>query len=460
MKVIVYPSPLPAHWQVPGSFVDRNPNLSYLLTAGDCAVLVDACSNIAAVQHDLQERGLHLDALLITHYHQDHTFALADWLREFPGLTIGVDLSSLSTLATTGIEKKQLLPLLDGQDLAVGNETLRIIAAPGHTHDSLCFWDEGGHNLLTGDVIFGGNIGCSDYRRGGNRNIFYQTIVKLLKMLPESTHLYPGHQSEHRQTLPPYELNEEIISNPYLANARSGKRGSFDRALKYFSLEFETAQVEMLGESSLEEICRLEQEIWVPQMQASREAIRERLLQGHKLLTLKEEKGLPGMVGWCYSPFSRADGPDDFPKNFQEFSNCKSCCADNAHSAFIYNVGVKPECRRQGTGSLLLQEVFEKIRKDGISEVFIDSRIAAYNGSTQHGQEKVPPSRTFHEAVDEYFRTGRMPDDTVLASDPAVSFYMKNGLSPWIIRPGFTPDETSGNMRIICYANLDQESPL
>ena len=123
-------------------------------------------------------------------------------------------------------------------------------------------------------------------------------------------------------------------------------------------------------------------------------------------------------------------------------------------------MGVKPDRRRQGTGSLLLQEVFEKIRKDGISEVFIDSRMASYNGSTQYDQEKVPRNEVFRKAVDQYFSTGRLPETAVLASDPAVSFYMRNGLTPWIIRPDFIPDDPSGNMRVICYANLDQEGPL
>jgi GNAT superfamily N-acetyltransferase len=184
------------------------------------------------------------------------------------------------------------------------------------------------------------------------------------------------------------------------------------------------------------------------------------LHQGHELLTIREGNGLPGMVGWCYSPFSLADGPDNFPRNFRQFSNCKSCCSDNARSAFIYNVGVKPDRRRQGTGSLLRQEVFEKIRKEGIFEVFIDSRMASYNGSTEHGQEKVPRSQAFREAVDRYFATGLLPDAAVLAADPAVSFYMRNGLSPWIIRQDFIPDDPSGNMRVICYANLEQDTPL
>ena len=99
MEIIAYPSPLPAAWTSPGSFVDRNPNFSYLSVAGDRAVLIDACSDLAAVLKDLRGRRLHLDALLITHYHQDHTFALKDWLKEYPELPIGVHPASLGALA-------------------------------------------------------------------------------------------------------------------------------------------------------------------------------------------------------------------------------------------------------------------------------------------------------------------------------------------------------------------------
>jgi len=461
MEILAYPSPLPPQRKVPGSFVDRNPNLCYLLVSGKQSVMIDACSNIDDVHRELTRRGLRLDRLLLTHYHPDHTFALADWLRLFPGLSIGVHVSSLgAVMAATGVAKEQVIPLTEDALIAVGEESIRVIAAPGHTSDSLCFWDEKGQNLFTGDVIFGGHIGCTDYGRGGNRNIFYRTIVKLLKMLPPAASIFPGHLSEYYKTLPPYELSREKTGNPYLANVLSGKKGNFDRALKYFSLDFETAESVMLGESHLDEICRLEREIWIPELQASRQVIRERLRQGHRMLAVKEADGFTGMVSWCYSPFALEDDPECFPRNFQEFSNCKSCRPENSRSAFIYNVGVRPDRRRQGAGSLLLQEAFDKIRKDGIYQVFIDSRMASYNGSAGHLQENVAPNELFRAAVDRYFSHSRMPDAPVLASDPTVNFYMKNGLTPWIIRQDFIPDVPSGNMRVICQTNLDQDPPL
>jgi hydroxyacylglutathione hydrolase len=459
MEILSYQSPLPSHRMVEGSFVDRNPNMSYLIYSEEGhAVLIDACSDIDTVSRDMEKRGLGLDYLLLTHNHQDHTFPLRDWIKKFPDLPIGIHSSSLSALAASGV--KQAYSLEDGMPIKVGGETILVMATPGHTNDSLCFWDEGGNNLFTGDVIMGGGIGCCDYQNGGNRNIFYQTIVWLLKILPPSTRIYPGHFSEHYQMPPPYELTAEKIKNPYLANVLAGKRGNFDRALKIFSLEFETAEVMMLDVSALNAVCNLEKEIWIPELQASREVIRERLLHGHRLLTIKEGAGFTSMLGWCYSPFSIDDGHEGFPRSFRQFSNCKSCNAKIARSAFIYNVGVRPAARRKGTGSLLLQEAFERIRKDGISQVFIDSRLPSYNGSAQYVQEKVPRGQAFREAVERYFSTGRLPEDQVFLLDPAISFYMKNSLSPWLILRNFIQDEPSDNMRVICYVNLDQASPL
>src|SRR3972149_4089842 len=187
MEILSYRSSLPQNSIVKDSFVDRNPNLSYLIYSNDKhAALIDTGNNIDAMLQDIKKRGLQLDCLLLTHNHRDHTFALTDCVKRFPGLPIGVHSSSLCSLAASGVS--QIFPLTDGMDIKVGEEHILVIEAPGHTRDSLCFWDKSGNNLMTGDVIFGGNIGCSDYRGGGNRNIFYQTIVNLLNLLRSEEH--------------------------------------------------------------------------------------------------------------------------------------------------------------------------------------------------------------------------------------------------------------------------------
>ena len=92
--------------------------------------------------------------------------------------------------------------------------------------------------------------------------------------------------------------------------------------------------------------------------------------------------------------------------------------------------------------------------------MFIDSRMPSYNGSGKYPQESIVLNKEFREAVDRYFSTGPFPEEEVFLSDPAVRFYMKNSLSPWLIRRDFIDDPPSGNMRVICCLNLDQEPPL
>lgn len=459
MQIKAYRDRVPPPWLTKGSFPYRNPNLSYLLFPegkDGLAILIDAGSGLEERARDLKEKGLTPAILLLTHTHHDHVLGLPELLKQFPGLKIGAHKSALPALSARGYA--DLLPLEEGMVIDAGETALSVIHAPGHTTDSLCFWDQKGNNFFSGDVIFGGNIGCSDYRNGGNRNVFYQTILRLLKLLPPSTDLYPGHYSEIHQAPPPYRLAGEQEKNPYLADARAGKRGHFDRALKEFSVDFEVSDdYVQLEEKDLDAIEALEKEIWIPELQASRETISTRLRRGHRLIAGMEQGRLTGMVGWCYSKFSLADGAGCFPRTFAEFSTCTSCKEAGKKSAFIYNVGIAPAGRGKGAGSILLQRAFEEIGKEKIVQVFLDSRLPSYRGSLGHVHENVPPHPLFRDAIDGYFTKNRFPNREQFALDPAVRFYLKNGFRPWIIIKDFIADAPSGDMRVICYLNLEQD---
>jgi hydroxyacylglutathione hydrolase len=441
-----------------GSFAYRNPNVSYLLSSGGDkgrCVLIDAGIGAEAIMPDLREKRLTPDAVLLTHTHRDHIFLLPELAKQFPDIKIGVHKSAVPALSAQGYGN--LLRLEDGMVVGTGGATLSVIHAPGHTADSLCFWDREGNNFFSGDVIFGGNIGCSDYGNGGNRNIFYQTILRLMKLLPDGTSVYPGHYSEIHRTEPPYSLVTEKDGNPYLANALGGKRGNFDRALKIFSVDFETNDYVLPDERDIEKIVALEKTIWIPELQASRDTILTRIRRGHRLLAGIGECGLSGMVGWCYSKFSLSDGRKSFPRTFEQFSTCESCSTSRKNSAFIYNVGIIPAAREKGMGSLLLQRAFDEIRKERIAQVFLDSRLPSYNGSQSNSHENVPPNSSFRNAIDGYFTRNLFPRPDHFALDPAIRFYLKSGFKPWSIMRDFINDAPSGNMRVICYLNLERD---
>ena len=440
------------------TFSDRNPNISYIVSSGlECAtcILIDANGELDSIFYNLAQKRLKLDCVLITHNHQDHTCLLPELVKKLPDIRIGIHPSSLNALSSLGFDR--LFPLENDAVIRLGSETLSIVHTPGHTWDSVSFCDKRNNLFFSGDTILGGGIGCCDYNNGGNRNTFYWTIRNLLKTLPHHTRIYPGHYSEHYQTLPPYNLSTETTKNPYILNTLQGKRGDFDRDLKAFSSEYEIHDYTMMHESDLDEIWALEREIWIPELQASREIIQTRLRRGHKILAMKRHNKLLGMICWCYSKFSILDHAEQFPRKFGEFSACGSCSKINAQSAFIYSVGVRPANRKKGIGSLLLQWAVEKIRDDDIYQLFVDSRLPSYNGSHQSDQETIQQDFGFREVIDQYFANNRFPSDHEFAADPRIRFYIRNGLKPWLILKDFIQDKASGNMRVICYMNLEQE---
>ena len=441
-----------------GGFIERNPNLSYLLTAdriGKESVLIDANLFTEQLENELKEKHSTLKGVVLTHLHGDHIADLKSVAELFPLIKIYVNNRSSQTLESMGL--KNINPLEDGQIVSLQNLELVTMFTPGHTYDSLVLWSPTHKILFTGDTLFGGGIGCCDYHNGGNRNIFYSTLQKLLQKLNPETDIYPGHFSEHYLCSPPYPLSRELSSNPYLVNVSKGKRGDFDRSLKEFSLEFESDDHFLLTESDIDLICELENEAWIPELRASKETILKRLQLGHKMLALGNDKNLLGMISWRYDIFSIKDDPSKFPNVFTEFSLKESTPKLKAKSAFIYNLGVRGSARKQGVGSSLLQWAFEIIRNDDIEQVFVDSRIPSYQGSNFGEFENVSPADEFAETVKSYLSKNDIPEKEDLLVDPILRFYTINGFRPWLIKNEFIQDESSGNIRIICYINIEHE---
>jgi glyoxylase-like metal-dependent hydrolase (beta-lactamase superfamily II)/GNAT superfamily N-acetyltransferase len=455
MKIISYLSRIPLR---SGEFVERNPNISYLLTsAGEKppSVLIDASVDPQALKIELLKNRSVLTHILITHNHPDHITSLSALMKMFPDTRLGVPEMSLSGFSAYGYTR--LLALKNNIDIKFGDAVLTVLHTPGHTYDSMCYWSQSEKAIFTGDTLFGGGIGCADYDAGGNRNIFYKTIDHLLKLLDPESQIFPGHFSEKYQAMPPYNLSGEKDNNPYVKNVLEGKRGAFDRDLKTFSVEFESFNTSIMDEHQVDRLYKLETQSWIPELQASRELILSRIQQGHQILGLEKDAELLGMVCWRYSGYSIHKGKDRFPRSFMEFSGSREETGQRPWSAFIYNVGVKAGFRQIGTGSLLLQEAFHKIRERGVSQVFVDCRMPSYNGSQRLPNERIKPNSEFKEAIDRYFATGEFPAKTEFELDPRLRFYMKNGFQPWLLLDNFINDFSSGNKRLICFINLEQD---
>ena len=103
------------------------------------------------------------------------------------------------------------LPLADcylkENDLVFGTD-LRVLETPGHTPGSVCLYSEKEKSLFTGDTLFNGGIGKTDFPGGSEQDLVWNIKQKLLP-LPLETEVYPGHGPETS-------LEWEKENNPFI----------------------------------------------------------------------------------------------------------------------------------------------------------------------------------------------------------------------------------------------------
>ncbi len=164
--------------------------LSYIIISGDEAVVVDASRSREIYQTFLSERGVRVAYVLDTHVHADHISggpALAGKLgaRYFVGA--GVDFDLQQRVSTLG----------DGDELQLGQTSIRLLATPGHTPGSVCYLVADRY-LLSGDTLFTTSVGRPDL--GGHvvewsRDLF-QTLHERMAFLADSTLVLPAHYGD------------------------------------------------------------------------------------------------------------------------------------------------------------------------------------------------------------------------------------------------------------------------
>lgn len=188
----------------------------YLLSGGTAgqAVLIDPADDGPGLVRLLKKLGLTPAAILLTHGHYDHILAVPNLQTQWPELPVychPLDVPKelvehdMGQTYPTVAAFKNLLPLAEGQQLALGGFTIGVMHTPGHTPGSVIF--EIGNNLFTGDTLFRRSIGRTDFA-GGNDAQMAQSL-KRLASITANYNVYPGHEE-------PTTLAEEQQQNPYL----------------------------------------------------------------------------------------------------------------------------------------------------------------------------------------------------------------------------------------------------
>jgi hydroxyacylglutathione hydrolase len=162
-------------------------NFSYVVycPATKNATIVDPGFTIDPALNSISSKKLSLQYVIVTHYHDDHAFALSQVKKSQSLKTVASKLDSklLNTLVDLCVD--------DGDELRLGKGTVRFILTPGHTPSDLCILVDN-RALLTGDTLFIGDCGRTDLP-SGNTNAMFSSLQKKLMFLPDRLVVYPGH---------------------------------------------------------------------------------------------------------------------------------------------------------------------------------------------------------------------------------------------------------------------------
>jgi glyoxylase-like metal-dependent hydrolase (beta-lactamase superfamily II) len=148
------------------------------------AVLLDAANEHEQLLELAQRLGVR--RVLETHGHWDHIQAVPA-MRE-AGYEVAVTALDAPRLAEVGYD----VFLDDAEVVEVGRVRMHAIHTPGHTEGSICFKVEGSPVLFSGDTLFPGGPGATQFE-GGDFPTIIRSIDERLFTLPPDTLVLPGH---------------------------------------------------------------------------------------------------------------------------------------------------------------------------------------------------------------------------------------------------------------------------
>ena len=180
--------------------------------------IVDPGQDVADLTAFLDEQGLTPAAVVLTHGHFDHIGAVPGLLAKWPELPVHIgpgDVMMLGHPQNAWPPDYPCAPkpttlvadLTEGSTLSAGGISAKILSTPGHTPGSVCLYFEDEHLLLTGDTLFAGSCGRTDFPGGSMPQM--KASLKRLATLPPETNVIAGHGT-------PTTIAREVASNPFM----------------------------------------------------------------------------------------------------------------------------------------------------------------------------------------------------------------------------------------------------
>jgi hydroxyacylglutathione hydrolase len=181
------------------------------------AVVIDANLEPHAMIDLVRERGVNVKAILLTHTDLDHVAGLPELLKAFGGIPVAVHETERHAVAEGRPLRRELgasttpvsnvTSLVEGETFRAGSLAFEVLHTPGHSPGGVTL--KIGDSLFTGDALFAGSIGRSDFSNSDGKALLDGINNKLLSQ-PDELTVYSGHG-------PATTIGKERRTNPFLS---------------------------------------------------------------------------------------------------------------------------------------------------------------------------------------------------------------------------------------------------
>ena len=177
------------------------------------AAVVDPGGDAPRILSQAKADGVEVKMILLTHAHFDHTGGVAELCASLPGVPVYLHPADAALLGS------EVFPAIDaatvayedGDTVQLGELTIQVLHTPGHTPGGVCLLV--GEALFTGDTLFYGSMGRTDFAGGSYEDIM--ASLKRLAQLPGNYQVLPGHMDTTT-------LDRERKINFYIREALGG----------------------------------------------------------------------------------------------------------------------------------------------------------------------------------------------------------------------------------------------
>ena len=181
------------------------------------SIIVDPADSPESIYDMVVRSASRPQAILLTHGHFDHATD-AKPLADRYGIKIYIHEADKATLDDPQLNVSYMMGqsktfyadvfLKDKQEIDIAGFHIVVLHTPGHTPGGCCYYFPYEDVIFTGDSLFCGSIGRTDFK-GGSMSDLVRTVKEKIMTLPEHTEVYPGHNDTTT-------IENERMYNPYL----------------------------------------------------------------------------------------------------------------------------------------------------------------------------------------------------------------------------------------------------